>query len=93
MEKTVSTQEFRIFSELLRATRRRAGITQVELAAAVGQTQSYVSKVERGECRLDIVQLRAYCAALNTTLLDFIAEFEKQITASKGSRRRRRKGR
>ena len=83
MEKTLTTKEFRIFTELLRETRQRAGVTQIELAERVKQTQSYISKVERGECRLDIVQIRQFCLALKTTLPDFVNEYESRIGASR----------
>ena len=79
MAKSLHTREFQVFTALLRETRQRAGVTQVELAAEVGQTQSYVSKVERGECRLDIVQMRDYCHAMNTTLPELVAEYERRL--------------
>jgi len=79
MAKSLHTREFRLFTELLRETREQAGITQVDLAEAVKQTQSYISKVERGECRLDIVQLRDFCHALGTTLPAFIAAYEERL--------------
>lgn len=81
MAKSLHTREFRLFTQLLRETREHAGITQVELAEAVQQTQSYISKVERGECRLDIVQLRDFCHALGTTLPDFVAAYEKLLSS------------
>lgn len=79
MEKSLTTREFRVFVELLRETRNAAGITQVDLAKSVGQTQSYISKVERGECRLDIVQIREFCLAMKTTLPDFINRYEARL--------------
>lgn len=85
MEKSLTSREFRIFVELLRDTRQRAGITQVQLAEALGQTQSYISKVERGECRLDIVQIRLTCHALKTTLPRFIAEYETRLLSGRRS--------
>lgn len=81
MEKSLRTKEFRLFSALLRQTRERAGITQVQLAAALRLTQSFVSKVERGECRLDIVQLRQFCQVLKTTLPAFIDQYEKLLAS------------
>lgn len=82
MEKSLGTPEFRILVELPRETRRRAGVTQVQIAEMLGQTQSYISNVERGECRLDIVQLRQFCHAFRTTLSAFVAEYEARISPS-----------
>ena len=79
MEKSIYTREYRLFADLLRETRERAGLTQVELAERLKQTQSHISKVERGERRLDIVQLRIHCRAINTTVSELVAEWELQI--------------
>lgn len=83
MEKSIFTREHRVFTELLRETREAAGITQVELAERLEQTQSYISKVERGDRRLDIVQLRHVCVALGTTLPALITEFEKRVSGKR----------
>jgi transcriptional regulator with XRE-family HTH domain len=83
MEKSTFTREYAVFCRLLRETRERAGITQVELAEKIGETQSYVSKVERGERRLDLVQLQAFCQVMKISLAAFVAEFEA------GTRRKR----
>lgn len=84
MEKSLATREFEVFTKLLREIRVRAGITQVELAELLGQTQSYISKVERGECRLDIVQIRQFCRVLKTTLPEFVAEYESRLASRRG---------
>ena len=55
------------------------GCSQKAVARLVGYTPSYVSKVERGERRLDLVQLRWWCAALGTTATAFVREFERQL--------------
>lgn len=78
MPKSTFTSEYKTFARMLRETRERANVTQVDLAKKLKQTQSYVSKVERGERRLDLVQLRWWCQALNTTATLFVKEFEKQ---------------
>lgn len=83
MEKSTFTHEYAALCRLLRETRERAGLTQVELAEKIGETQSYVSKVERGERRLDVVQLQAFCQALKVPLSSFIAEFESIPRARK----------
>ena len=83
MKKSVYTREYAVLVETLRVVRQEAGVTQVELAKRVGQTQSFVSKCEKGNCRLDVVQLRAFCQALGTTLPALIARFERRLTAKK----------
>lgn len=87
MEKSVYTHEYRTLLRLFRETREAANITQVELAEKLGQTQSFVSKCERGERRLDVVQLRTICGLLGISLTEFVAEFERRLT-TKGGRGR-----
>lgn len=48
------------FLRRLRQARKDAGLTQVEVARRLGRTQSFVTKAERGERRLDVVELRAF---------------------------------
>jgi transcriptional regulator with XRE-family HTH domain len=79
MPKSTFTSEYRVFTRLLRETRERAGITQVDLAKKLKQTQSYISKVERGERRLDLIQLRWWCTAIGITVTAFVREFENAL--------------
>ena len=71
MDKSTFTPEYAVFLDTLRETRQAAGVTQVELADRLGQSQSFVSKCERGESRLDIVQVRKICHVLGTSLPAF----------------------
>jgi transcriptional regulator with XRE-family HTH domain len=79
MEKSIHSSGYTTFLALLRETREKAEVTQVELAARLERTQSFVSKVERGETRLDVLQLHAICAALGTTLPVFAAELDRRL--------------
>jgi transcriptional regulator with XRE-family HTH domain len=81
MDKSIYTAEYAALLELLRAARRKANISQVELARLLGQTQSFVSKVEVGQRRLDLIQLRTICKLLGTTLPDFVDLLESRIAA------------
>jgi transcriptional regulator with XRE-family HTH domain len=55
----------------------------VELAKRLKVTQSQVSKCERGEVRLDLVQLRTHCQALGISLPEFVGRFEEEIRSRK----------
>lgn len=79
MDKSIYTREYRAVTRLLKRTREKAGITQVELAEALGQSQSFVSKCERGERRLDIIQLRTVCRTLGLSLQDFVERLEREL--------------
>ena len=52
---------------------------QVDLAARLGQPQSYVSKYESGERRLDLLELRQVCKALGICLEVFIRRLESAL--------------
>ncbi len=78
MEKSIHSSEYERFLALLRETRVQSGQTQEDLATKLNATQSFVSKCERGERRLDLVELAAWCSALNVSLASFAERFEKR---------------
>jgi transcriptional regulator with XRE-family HTH domain len=63
--------------ELLAALRTTAGLTQAELALRLKRPQSFVSKYELAERRLDVVELLEVCAALDTDPQQVIKELLK----------------
>lgn len=73
------SDEYETLVALLKQARKDAGLTQVEVAARLGVEQSLVSKVERRERRLDVSELRAFCAALGIGLGEFVSRFEAQL--------------
>jgi len=64
---------------LLKQLRTEADIRQEQLAAKLKRPQSFVSKYESGERRLDIIELRDVCAALGMSLQEFVSEFERRL--------------
>ncbi|HZD37535.1 MAG TPA: helix-turn-helix transcriptional regulator, partial [Actinomycetes bacterium] len=60
-------------SEAIRAARRRAGLSQAELAELLGVRQSSVSQWERGSTKPSTVHLLALTTTLHCSLLDFTA--------------------
>jgi transcriptional regulator with XRE-family HTH domain len=62
---------------LLRQIRLDAGLRQVDVANRIGQPQSFVSRYEVGERRLDLLELRQVCAAVGISLAEFIRRFEE----------------
>jgi transcriptional regulator with XRE-family HTH domain len=63
-------------NQLLRQVRAEAGICQAELAERLGRRQSFVSKYELGQRRLDLIQLMAVCQAVGITATEFVTRFE-----------------
>jgi transcriptional regulator with XRE-family HTH domain len=79
MDKSIYTREYEILLRLLRDARERSEFTQVDLAERLGQTQSYVSKIERGQRRIDVVQLRSILLVLGIRLAEFVELLEREI--------------
>jgi len=61
---------YQAFLLRLRQAREEAGLTQVQVALALGKPQSYTSKCESGGRRVDVIELSAF-AALYQKPLDF----------------------
>ncbi|MDE0207109.1 MAG: helix-turn-helix transcriptional regulator [Candidatus Tectomicrobia bacterium] len=80
--KTFRSKERRVLRQLLREARQQAGLRQVDLAARLGVPQSLVSKIEVGERRLDLLELRVICKALGLSLSEFVARLEKRLDSA-----------
>jgi len=79
MYKTLYSRSSKVFLALLREVRMREGLSQAEVGKLLKESQDWVSKVENGVRRLDVVELHLWCRALNTTLGEFAALFEDRL--------------
>ena len=79
MEKSIHSGRYAIFLKVLREMRERAGLTQVQLARNIGETQTFVSKCERGERRIDVIELRTFCRAFGVSLSQFVSKLERAM--------------
>lgn len=61
---------------MLVEARNDAGITQVELAEKIGWEQTDISKVERGERRLDVVEFLQFAKAIDFEAAEFIRDLQ-----------------
>lgn len=64
------------FLTLMRQLRIDAGMRQVDLARKLGEPQSFVSRYESGDRRLDVLELRHICAVLGVSLAAFVERLE-----------------
>lgn len=62
-------------ADRLRTMRIEAGLRQQDLADRIGMPQSFVSKCESGERRVDLVELLALCSACGADVVDFVSDF------------------
>ena len=67
---------------LLKKIREENNLTQVMLAEKLGTPQSFISKYESGDRRLDILELRQICMAIGISIKDFIQRLEDGLNES-----------
>lgn len=72
MVDTIRTKEYSDFVGKLRKARLEAGLRQIDVAKKLRRTQSYVSRVEVGEQRLDILELKKFADLYKKSLDYFI---------------------
>ena len=85
VRKSIHSTEAGILQELLRKSRTEAGLTQEQLAARLDIGQAVVSNYERGERRLDLIELTQVLDAIGVPLHDFIDKYEKATGRSTGN--------
>ena len=83
MPKTLYRPENTVLRNQLRSARQAAGLTQVDLSASIGKSQTFVSDVERGVRRLDTIELWEICRAMGVDLTEFIANFQEAVESSR----------
>lgn len=74
--KSIFTSEYEVLLQRLISARKKAGVRQQELANRLDKTQSFVSKYERGERRLDIVEFITICRALDVDACGIVREVD-----------------
>lgn len=79
VKKNIYTEQLNRLISLLRELRVEVGLTQIELAARIKKDQTFVSKYESGQRRLDVLEVREICQALGTTLEEFARRLEKAL--------------
>lgn len=77
MQKSIHSTSSDCLRQILKAARLHAGLTQQSLADRLGVAQSFVSKYESGERRLDIIELQDVCKAIGISLTSVVRRFEE----------------
>lgn len=72
----------KILVSLLRAIRLEAGFSQADLAKILKQPQSFVSKYETGERRLDLLEVKRICNACGVSLGEFVQKLESALNVA-----------
>ena len=93
MAQSTHNPDYQLLLTVLKAARKRAGVSQVDLAERLGNTQTFVSKCERGERRIDAVELVEFAEALGVKPLGLLGEYLERRSAGSFPKARKTKGR
>ena len=77
MASSLHSPNYDRFRDLITQARKNAGITQAQLSERVGRPQSFVSKYECGERRLDVIEFLQICDALKVDSQAIICALKK----------------
>jgi transcriptional regulator with XRE-family HTH domain len=72
VKKALYERSYAAFTELLKEERKNAGLTQAALAKKLRRPQSYVSKYERGDRRLDVIEFLEVARVIGFDPHDFL---------------------
>ena len=72
MSKSIYSKEYRFVLTQLKNARIESGLTQKDVTKLIGKPQSYISKCESGERRLDVTELNRFAKIYKKSLLFFI---------------------
>lgn len=79
MRKSIPQTHYATLRKLLKECRLNEGLRQVDLARRLRKEQNYVSRYERGDRRLDVLELREICSALDVGVIEFMRRLEKAL--------------
>ncbi len=72
MSKGIYSKEHLYLVEQFKKARIEAGLGQADVAKKLGKTQSYISKIESGQRRIDVIQLKEFAKIYKKKLEYFI---------------------
>lgn len=72
MNKSVYTKDYKEIIERLKTARIDAGLAQQEVADKLDKPQSYISKIESGERRLDVAEIKKFAIVYKKDISFFI---------------------
>lgn len=81
--RSLRTAEYDQLLVLLKQLRKESGMTQLQLCEKLGQEKTYVSKVERGTRRFDVIEMMEYSNALGVDAEDIVKRLKALISKTK----------
>jgi len=89
MPNSLHSHHYQIFRHLLVTAREKSGLTQIAIADRLGKPQSFISKYERGERRIDFAEFMELADILNIDITDFVSSYQSTISKNSSQRVRR----
>ena len=74
MNKTIYSNDYNFLTKQLKSARVESALNQTEVAKLLGKTQSYISKIESGQLRIDIIQLNELAKLYKKDINYFLKE-------------------
>lgn len=81
MTKSIFLNAYARLLDQLVLARKAAGLKQQELASRLGRPQSFISKVERAERRLDVIEFLLICRAIGADPASIVASINAELDA------------
>jgi transcriptional regulator with XRE-family HTH domain len=78
MASSLHSGKYQVFREMIVKIRKDADVTQVQLAKELGKPQSYISKIENGERRIDFTEFIEIASILEIDTQQFIKNYQKK---------------
>lgn len=72
MNKSVYSENYKNIIERLKSARLDVGLSQQDVANKLGKPQSYISKIESGERRLDVAEIKLFSSIYKKDITFFI---------------------
>jgi transcriptional regulator with XRE-family HTH domain len=72
MKRSLHSKEYKDFTERIRTARLESGLTQVQVAKKLKRPQSYISNIESGQQRVDVVELQKFAKMYGKDIAYFI---------------------
>ena len=85
----VNSSKYKAVGRVLAEVRKRQTLDQTELARRIGQSQSFVSKLEQGRRRINILEVQIIAAGLGVTAEKLFAEVTEKVPVKVRKKRRK----
>lgn len=72
MNKSIYSAEQKYLVEKLRKARENSRLDQIEVGKLLGKTQSYISKIESGQRKINVIQLKEFAKIYKKDISYFV---------------------